>query len=170
MIFALKMQCSVEEIKEKRRLALERLKKTKEGAQSHAPTPNPTTASASTATSPGTSTKPTSIFYGSDTQQKANALDAYENKMKQQHHHGQSNRILSQPYPKRDTNAAASTSTTSNNSAQKFLKPFEKVVTCTCSMVSSKRFQVVTCGYSDKLINIFKSIATRSYSKSIPQT
>lgn len=167
------MQCTADEIAEKRRLAMERLKKKKEAAQIQAPTPNSSTASASTVTSPGTSTKSTSIFYGSDSQQKANALNQHENKMKQPHYHGQTNRILSQPYPKRDANSTPSTTTTtttttmSNNSAQSFLKPFEKVVTCACSMISPTRFQVVTCGYSEKLIDIFKTIPTRSYSKSI---
>lgn len=159
------MSCSLAEIQEKRRLALERLKKTKEAAQNHAPASNPTT-SASTVTSPGTSTKSTSAFYGNDTQQKANALNQYENKMKQQTHHGQTNRILSQPYPKRDANAnATSSSTTTHNSAHSFLKPYEKVVTCICSMISTTRFQAITSGYSDKLINVFKTIPTRSYSK-----
>lgn len=158
------MQCSAEQIKEKRRLALERLKRTKDSqTQAQASNPTATSNGTSTATSPGTSTKPTSTFYGSDTQKKANELNEYENKMKQQHHHGQASRILSQPYPKRDPNATSS-SATSNNNAPKFLKPFEKVVTCTCSMISPTRFQVVTCGYSEPLINVFKTIPTRSYS------
>lgn len=145
---------------------MERLKKTKESAQNQVPASKPTTSTSTVNTSPGTSTKPTSIFYGNDTHQKANALDQYENKMKQQQYHGQTNRIISQPYPKRDANATSSSTTTNNNSAQIFLKPFEKPVTCTCSMISSTRFQVTTSGYSDRLINEFKTISTRSYSKS----
>lgn len=156
------MNCTAEEIQEKRRLAVERLKKTKAAAPNQMPVLNPST-STSTATSPGTSTKPTSIFYGNDTQPKANALDQYENKMKQQHQYGQTSRIMSQPYPKRDTNVTPSTTT--NNSAQHFLRPFEKITTCTCSMISSSRFQVNTSGYSEKLIAEFKTIPTRSYSK-----
>lgn len=156
------MSCTADEIEEKKRLAQERLKKTKEASQSQIPVSHPST-SANNATSPGTSTKSTSIFYGNDTQQKANTLNHHENKMKQQHQYGQISRIMSQPYPKRDANVP--TPATAQNSAHKFLKPFEKVITCTCSMISSTRFQVITSGYSDKLIAVFKTIATRSYSK-----
>lgn len=159
------MNCTAEEIKEKRRLALERLKKTKEATQNQIPVPIPTT-SASTATSPGTSTKPTSSFYGNDTHQKTNALNQYENKMKQQHQYGQTNRIMSQPYPKRDDKPTSSTTTNNNNNnAKTFMNSFKKVITCTCSMISSSRFQVNISGYSAKLIDVFKTIPTRSYSK-----
>lgn len=156
------MSCTAEEIQEKKRLAAERLKKTKAAAQNPIPVSNPNT-STSTVTSPGTSTKPTSSFYGNDLQQKANELNQYENKMKHQHHIGQSSRIMSQPYPKRDANVT--TPATANNSAHIFLKPFEKVITCTCSMISSSRFEVIPSGYLDKLITVFKTIPTRSYSK-----
>lgn len=157
------MSCTVKEIEEKRRLALERLKKTKEAAQNPPESVSNPTTSTNMVTSPGTSTKSTSTFYGNDTNQKVNALNQYENKMKQQHQYGQSSRIMSQPYPKRD--AKPTPSTTTNNNAQQFMKPFEKVITCTCSMISSSRFQVNTSGYSAKLIELFKTLPTRSYSK-----
>lgn len=165
------MGCTAEEIAEKRRLAMEKLKKTKatfEPART-AQTPKPMTNN-NTATSPGTDTKPTSIFYGNEKNQKAETLNQYENKLKHQPSHSSSNRILSQPYPKRDekmmTKNVQPTNTNNNsNSAQKFNSIFKKVISCTCSMISSTRFQVKESGYSAKLIDIYKSIPTRAFSK-----
>lgn len=150
---------------------MERLKKTKasfEPAQT-AQTPKPL-ANKNTATSPATDTKPTSIFYGNETNQKAEALNQYENKLKHHPSHSSSNRIMSQPYPKRDGNVMTKTvqptnTNNSSNSAQKFCSIFKKVISCTCSMISSTRFQVTESGYSDKLIEIYKSIPTRAFSK-----
>lgn len=148
------MSCTAAEIQEKKRLAMERLKKTKESAQHQNQISLPSTSSNTvTVTSPGTSTKSTASFYGNE--HKLNELHQHENKMQQPH---QSNRILSQPYPKRDPK------TTSNN-AQQFMQTIEKVITCTCTMISPSRFEVIMSGYSDKLIDVFKTIPKRSYSK-----
>lgn len=164
------MGCTAEEIAEKRRLAKEKLQKTAAAfAAARTPTSKPTTHS-TTATSPGTDTKPTSVFYGNEKNDKAETLNQYENKMKHQPSHSSSNRILSQPYPKRDGAAAQSTSTTStnmDNKASKVAPMFTKTVTCACSMISSTRFQVKESGYSAKLIDIYKSIPTRAFSKTL---
>lgn len=152
------MSCTAEEIQEKKRLALERLKKTKE-TQSPLSVPNATT---STATSPGTSTKSPSTFYSNSVPRgNASAIQhQHENKMKQLRHYGQTSRILSQPYPKRDEKP-----TNNNNNAQMFMTSKEKVIACSCTMMSATRFQVITSSYSDKLIDIFKTIPKRAYSK-----
>lgn len=155
------MSCTAEEIKEKRRLAQERLKKTKESAAQNKISVSNANASVNTVTSPGTSTKSTSTFYGNE--QKDIALHEHENKMKQQHQYGQTSRILSQPYPKRDANVTQST--TASNNAKQFMSSLEKVITCTCTMISATLFQVIVSGYSDKLIDVFKTISKRSYSK-----
>lgn len=156
-----KMSCSAAEIAEKRRLAKERLQKTLGTAH----TPKPTTSS-NIATSPGTDAKPTSVFYGNGNNEKAETLNQYENKMKHQPSHRTANRISSQPYPVRDGAAAQSTSSTNtNNNARKVVSIFEKVISCTCSMISSTRFQVKESGYSAKLIDVYKSIQTRSFGK-----
>lgn len=165
-----KMGCTAEEIAEKRRVALERLKQRKETAKT-----SKSSTSSNTATSPGTAAKASSAFYGNQKQDKANALDQYENKMKHETKHSTANRIMSQPYSKRHENASTNaplkntTSTNNNNNNnnnnQKPASIFTKVVTCTCSMISPTRFQVVASGYSDKLIDVFKSIPTRAYSK-----
>lgn len=150
------MSCTTEEINEKRRLAQERLKKTKESSVQNQISVSNASGSANTVTSPGTSTKSASIFYGNE--QKGNALHQHENKMKQQHKHGQTSRILSLPYTTRNPKPT-------NNNAQQFMHSMEKVITCTCSMITSTRFQVIPSGYSDKLIDVFKTIAKRYYSK-----
>lgn len=150
------MGCTAEEIAEKRRKAMERLKETKAQTSKLMPSKNP---------SPETDTKPTSIFYGNNTNQKANQLNQYELKMKNQHgDHSKLNRILSQPYPKRDGTDTKTTSFTTNTTNAQ--KPFaQKPITCTCSMISPTRFKVVESDYSAKLIDIYKSIPNRSYGK-----
>lgn len=151
------MSCTAEQIAEKRRLAMEKLKQTKASAQNNqsaGPTPQ-----SNNATSPGTNAK---SFYGNGRNEKANQLNQYESKMKQQQQTpGHSNRISSQPYPR---NASAQYKTTNNNQ-QKMASIFKNVVTCTCVMISPRRFQVIHKGYHAKLIDVFKTIPTRSYGK-----
>lgn len=144
-----KSACTLEEIAEKRRLAQERLKKTKASAQS-----------SNSTSSAGTSTR---TFYGNGQSPLANTLNKYESKIKQQPTHSYSNRISSQPYP-RNGNAQR---TSANNDQQKTAPLFMNVVTCTCTciMITPKRFQVIQKGYHMKLIDVFKTIPTRSYGK-----
>lgn len=150
------MSCTAEQIAEKRREAAERLKQTKANAQASKPN-----ASSNNATSPGTAAK---SFYGKQQNEKADALDQYQNKLKQDTKHNTSNRILSQPYPKRDGNTNAPQNASANTNTN-WKATFGKVVTCTCSMISATRFQVIISGYSEKLIDTFKSIPTRAYSE-----
>lgn len=150
----IKMACTAAEIAEKKRKAIERLKQTKASV----PTTTSTTNSKNS-TSHGTDNKKTLNFYGNASNEKATALNEYEHKMKQQPTYHQHNRISSQPYPR----IANATSKTTNNNEPKLASVFVNVVTCTCSMISPKRFQVIQKGYHIKLVDIFKTIPTKSY-------
>lgn len=143
------MSCTAEEIAKKRREAQERLKKTKELANK--------------SISPGTTNKPTSNFYGNTNNVKANTLNQYENKMKQQPTANHYNRISSQPYPRNGDTTTNNTNRNTNGNQQKFSTNFTKIVNCTCTMISSTRFQVIQNGYNESLINVFKTIPTRAY-------
>lgn len=149
------MSCTFEEIAKKRLEAAERLKQTRALAQS-SNVSNQTT-------SPGTVAKATSNFYGNTSNDKAKTLNQYENKMKQQTTPSYNNRISSQPYPRNGNSVKNASTSNTNNNQQKLAPIFAKPVTCTCSMISSKRFQVVQSGYNEKLIHVFKTISTRSY-------
>lgn len=149
------MSCTAEEIAKKRREAAERLKQTRALAQSGNVS--------NQITSPGTATKATSNFYGNTNNDKAKTLNQYEKKMKQQTSPSYNNRISSQPYPRNGNSVNNAWNT--NKNQQKVTSIFAKPVTCTCSMISSKRFQVVQSGYNDKLIEVFKTVSTRSYGK-----
>lgn len=147
------MSCTAADIAEKKRQAMERLKHTKASAQ--------TTPNSKNSTSTETTNKNTFSFYGSATNEKTNTLNKYENKMKQQPTYRQSNRISSQPYPRNGNTSPKAT----NNNEQKIAPVFKNVVTCTCTMISPKRFQVIQKGYHAKLIDVFKTIPTRSFGK-----
>lgn len=150
------MSCTAEQIAEKKRLALERLKQTKAAQQS--------ATSSSNAKSPGTSAKTSSIFYGSEKNEKAHQLNQYEIRMKHQPSHSSSNRILSQPYPQRNGNQNVTPTNPNNHQKNQNTAPIlSKVITCTCSMISQTRFQVNESGYFAKLIDVYKSIPTRSF-------
>lgn len=153
------MSCTAEEIAKKRREALERLKQTKALAQ--------TSNISNKETSPGTASKATLTFYGNTSSDKANTLNQYENKMKQQHTPGHNNRISSQPYPRNDQTVQNNVARNTNRNQQKWSSIMAKPVTCTCSMISSKRFQVIQSGYHEKLIEVFKTFTTRAYGKQI---
>lgn len=163
------MSCTAEEIAEKRRVAQERLRERQQ--QSAAVTPkrvtttndNNNTLSVNTATA-STSTSPTArSFYGkalASNSSKAAELENYEAKIRSEPPYKNKNRILSQPYPTKDARTVAQTAKT--NEPKK--TPFgQKSVTCTCAMISSSRFHVTIDGYHAKLIDVFKTIPTRSY-------
>lgn len=163
------MSCTAEQIAEKRRQALERLQQTKATANVIQTTPNtnnaktvqPTTHSNQT-TSPGTFNI---SFYGNASNEKTKVLNHYEDKLKQEKTPIFFNRISSQPYPREgNTSHNAQSKKSTNNNVSQMSSAFTRV-TCTCSMISSKRFQVIQSGYHAKLIDIFKSIPTRSYGK-----
>lgn len=149
------MSCTAEEIEEKRKIAVERLKSRKLGMNTavHPVQQSPTNA----ATSP----KSIASFYGSTTNVKTNQLSAYENKLKESPSNKIANRILSQPYSNRNsTNGSGSSAST----IKKLAPVFTTAVTCSCSLISPHRFQVVTSGYFSKLIDVFKTIPSRAYS------
>lgn len=154
------MSCTAEEIAEKRRIALERLKNRKLNTNTV-----PHIQSSTMQSIPSNATSPKSIvsFYGNTTNVKTNQLSDYENKIKKSPTNKVTNRILSQPYP---TTHDHNSGTGASSSMKKVVAPiFTQIVTCTCSLVTPNRFQVVTSGYMEKLIDVFKSIPSRAYSK-----
>lgn len=153
------MSCTAEQIALKKREAQEKLKQRKCGKT----TSEVHETVSSSKTSPGTAAKSPQIFYGGAINSKTNELTNLENKIKNQLHNKNNNRILSQPYSIRDRtgkgeNAIASVSNDSRNF-------FAKVITCCCEMINEDRFEVVPSGYHAKLIEIFKTITTGKYGK-----
>lgn len=86
--------------------------------------------------------------------------------MKNQLPYKNKNRILSQPYPTKDAKTAA-TAHKEDVNANKMISLADifrgKTVTCTCAMITSNYFQVVTSGYHAQLIAVFKSIPSHTY-------
>lgn len=154
------MSCTPAEIEEKRRIALERLKNRKlnmnVGKQSSTTVQSVPSNSTTSATSP----KSIVSFYGNTTDNKTNQLNDYENTIKSSVINKTTNRILSQPYQDRRSGNSA------GESSKKLAPVFTKTITCSCSLVSPHRFQIITSGYLAKLIDIFKTIPSRSYSNS----
>lgn len=129
------MSCTPEEIEEKRRIAQERLKARKSNENA-------------------VITSPPTKFYGA--QNSTNSLLLFLNSVQQNKIKPNTltkNRILaSQPYQKK-------------NESTGLAPVFRKTVTCTCSLISDDRFVVESSGYSEKLINQFKSIPSKVYGK-----
>lgn len=123
------MECTAEEIAEKRRIALERLKAKKEALAKAREPLTKTNDSTALATSKKISTNPY-----------------------------QSTRTVSHPY----ANKMPSTSTTTAKVEPSATIPV-KVISCSCYMVSDNRFEVSPSGFSNQLINVFKTIPSRSY-------
>lgn len=146
------MSCTSEEIAEKRRIALERLKSKRQ---------IPCTSSSSSASSSSLTEKSTN-FYGSTANNNNNNITSpknvsNDNKIGQQNPYKNA-RILSQPYNTKTT-AAATT-----------IAPiFTKQISCVCSMITSERFNVVPSGFHAKLIDVFKTIPSRAYSRFLTQ-
>lgn len=157
------MSCSAEQIAEKKRLALERLKQRQvQSPASNAASGNAVSVPAKPVTQP-TIPKPANGFYGSSTASVTAELKTMESKIKSQGPYKNTNRILSQPYPGRDPKEGQKQEPSRKT-------PFlPKIVTCTCSMVTSTYFQVVTSGYHPKIIEVFKTIPSRKYSEFITQ-
>lgn len=155
------MQCSTEEIAEKKRQAIERLKEKKR---------NSAAADNNNSTSPGASTKSSSTFYGNAITNKVSELNEYENKIKNTSNQATTNyRILSQPYPHRNPNNNENQSSNAfdlmkssvNRSAN------NSFVSSTCSMISTDRFQVEVAGFHEKLNSVFKTIPSRNFGKNM---
>lgn len=147
------MSCTTAEIAEKKRQAIERLKQRQNSSASKIQPLQPKQNTTS-ATSPGSS----KAFYGNASHEKAAQLSEYENKIRHSSNPHTPNRILSQPYSKRheQTNKPSS-------STNRVIIPSSTA--CTCSMINEKRFEVTASAYNAKLIEVFKTIPTRSYGK-----
>lgn len=174
------MSCTADQIAEKKRVAQERLRQRQQSTlltngKTKVVNDNNVAPAATeilrrnsalcTVTSPTSSThnnsvtRPSSSFYGTSTTKKTAELQNYEAKMKSQQPYKNKNRILSQPYPSKDSKTAA----TNAKTEQKIAPVFQKTVTCSCAMISSTRFHVITEGYYAPLIDMFKTIPTRMY-------
>lgn len=161
-INVLTMSCTAEQIAEKRREAQERLRLRQEQQKSsnHAAVSVNNNNTIKPASVSGVAEGKINAFYGSSTANKTAELQNYEAKIKSQQPYKNKNRILSQPYPKKDAKAAVA----STKAPETKLAPvFQKTVTCTCAMVASTRFNVIVDGYNVPLIDVFKTIPTRSY-------
>lgn len=146
------MSCTAAEIAEKKRQAIERLKQRQNPSTStHQPLQQKQ--NTTSATSPGSS----KAFYGNASNEKAAQLSEYENKIKHSSDPHTPNRILSQPYSTRHEHYKKSSST------NRVILPSSTA--CTCSMINEKRFEVIASAYNAKLIEVFKTIPTRSYGK-----
>lgn len=122
------MECTAEEIAEKRRIALERLKARKEAMVK---AKEPLTLKANDSMALGTSKKISTNPY-------------------------QSTRTTSHPYAnKMPATTAAKVERTASTPV--------KVISCGCYMVSENRFEVNPSGFHTQLINVFKTIPSRSY-------
>lgn len=153
------MSCTAEEISEKRRIALERLKNRK--LKMNTAVQSTTAAVQPVQEKPSNSaTSPKSIrsFYGSTTNVKTNQLSAYETIIKKSPTNKIANRILSQPYSNQNNQSGPSAAT------NQLAPVFTTVVTCSCSLITPRRFQVITSGFFAKLIDVFKTIPSRAYS------
>lgn len=171
------MSCTAEQIAEKKRLALERLKQRKNASPKSA-TSNQET-SIDSVIPPSVSINPTTSFYGANINSKTNELTNYENKIKNLKNITNNNRILSQPYPKKEPssgkpgtgnilasiNAASNTAMNKTNTTNKSASIFVKTVICSCEVIEESRFQVIPSGYHAKLIDVFKTIPMRKYGK-----
>lgn len=153
------MSCTAAEIAEKKRIAMERLAQRRSQATASS---NEQINGSPTVVAPRSS----STFYGQSTPSKiATGPQSYETKMKGKQPYRNKNRILSQPYP--SSGAKTTDSTSSKPETKSGIAPvFQKSVTLSCEVVSLTRFQVKVVGFHGKLIEVFKSMPTRSYGES----
>lgn len=151
------MSCTAAEIAEKRRQAIERLKQ-RQNPSASTVQPLQQKQNTTSATSPGSS----KAFYGNASHEKAAKLSEYENKIKHSSDPHTSNRILSQPYSKRhEHNNNMSRTSEPSPRTNRFI--LSSLTACTCSMISEKRFEITASANNTKLIEVFKTIPTRSY-------
>lgn len=152
------MSCTAAEIAEKKRQAIERLKQKQSTATTSAVQPLQQKENTTTVTSPGSSKS----FYGNGSNEKAAKLSEYENKIKHSSHPRTPNRILSQPYSKRhEHNNNSNRNNIPSSSTNRVI--LSSSAACTCSMINEQRFVVTASAYNTKLIEVFKTIPTRSY-------
>lgn len=141
------MSCTPQEIEAKRKIALERLKaKQTVNVASSSKTPN--------------------SFYGQSNQNAptlSNNSTKSTNKIVEKPLKKQ--RILSQPYPSNTTPSSGVSSKNANNTTLAAPFVLQTLTTCSCSMTTEDRFQVIPSRFHAKLIDVFKTIPSRSYGK-----
>lgn len=136
------MECTPEQIAEKRRIALERLKVKKEAIAKAREQSSTNTANSNTnvkaSVALGTSNKITTSPY----QNSRNIAHPYASKMS----------------PTNATNIL-------NNKKEPVVSSslLAKVISCSCYMISESRFEVNPSAYHNKLIDVFRTIPSRGY-------
>lgn len=148
------MSCTPQEIAEKKRIALERLRAKKQSTSAVV--------------------EASSAFYGKSST-KSDAEDtALNTSTKTTINPYQNARILSQPYHlSNNLNKTGSSSTavsSLNNKKQQVAPIFAKIISCSCYMISETRFVVSSSGFHNKLIDVFKTIPSKGYSNQRPFT
>ncbi|XP_055593275.1 SWI/SNF-related matrix-associated actin-dependent regulator of chromatin subfamily A-like protein 1 [Uranotaenia lowii] len=159
------MSCTAEEIAEKRRIAIERLNARKNALNNNN--------NSSSTNKPTFSLPPkqqaavvhsTASFYGNsskapDAQQKPNFKQIVTNgttvpKIKSTFHQA---RTQAAPYQYNGK------SQQQQGTPGKLAPVFVKTVSCTCELISETRFVVTPNGFSEKIIEVFKSIPSKQY-------
>lgn len=184
--------CTAEEIAEKKRIALERLKAKKNQQSFASPgtaqsnfnnkvphSPFVTKDSKVVDSTVKLTEKPASTFY----QPQINSLNASPSSNKASEFIAalkqsstitsrlEEARAASHPYQKKvqnhkqsfDQNQHSRILSINQNSAKQLAPVFSKAVSCTTHIVSPSRFAVVPSSYHEKLIDVFKQIPSKSY-------
>ncbi len=125
------MECTAEEIAEKRRIALERLKAKKDAI-----------AKAKEALNSKSNEKESMTLATS----KKIPINPYQQSRAQSHPYG-----------------IKATSTITTNVNVKKEEPKVIVISCNCYIITESRFEVKPSGYSNPLINVFRTIPSRGY-------
>lgn len=181
--------CTAAEIAEKKRLALEKLKAkknqtssnnlyrapqtTNNSANSAQPNPPPQPSASKTITSP------VQTFYKSNTENKASD---FLKAIKQSSTFAQRNEVRNSSHPysrpsgpspqqqqQQQSSATTGSSvfknalTTESNKKAKLAPVFTNSVSCTCYLVSAVRFAVCPSGFHTQMIEVFKTIPSKSY-------
>lgn len=158
------MSCTKEEIAEKKRIALERLKSKQ-------------TACTASKISNTSLTYPSSIkidqvnsnltknqsFYGETNKQNyaspKNTTYPFSNNQ-----HQQTNKLRASPF--KDNRAGLCPySNNKLNETKNMAAVFRKIISCSVSMITDKRFVITPSGYHAQLIEMFKSISSKAYGK-----
>lgn len=134
------MECTPEQIAEKRRIALERLKAKKEAI-----------AKAKEQSPANTNT---------NTNVKASVALATSNKIKTSPY--QNSRNIAHPYASK-TSPTNATNILNNKKEPVVSSSLAKVISCSCYMISESRFEVNPSAFNNKLIDVFRTIPSRGY-------
>lgn len=136
------MECTPEEIAEKKRIAQERLKAKKEAMAK----------AKESCSSEGKSNEKQQPTVALNTSNKI-LTNPYQN-----------SRILSHPYHP-TTSKVGNTSTNNKVNDNKQVISIPNPISCNCYMISESRFEVNPSGYNSKLIDVFRTIPSRGYGR-----